>query len=105
MGEISEPKKNTPECVILFETRAIVAIAVVSSRRIMGERSTGSRSGEHEGDAVEVLVHELGRQEVPDMLRVSLFFETNTPSYGGELSLLGKEMPWYKCFEGRKLRT
>jgi hypothetical protein len=51
-----------------------IAMAFVSSRRIMGESSTGSRSGEHEGDAVEVLVHELGRQEVPDMLLVSCFF-------------------------------
>jgi hypothetical protein len=44
----------------------------------MGESSTGSRSGEHEGDAVEVLVHELGRQEVTDMLLVSCFFLSQT---------------------------
>jgi hypothetical protein len=81
-----------------------IAMAFVSPRRNMFESSTGSRNGKHEGDAVEVLVHELGRQEVPDMLLVSYFFETNTPSNGGELSSLGNEMPWYMCFEDRKLQ-
>jgi hypothetical protein len=70
IGETPKPQ-IIDEFLVSFQNprRHVVGSVVflVSSRRNMYEISTISRSGEHEGKAVEVLVHELGGQEVPDI--------------------------------------